>query len=185
MILILSVLILGNNCQGLPDRPEDGPDLGCDISLSLEEKIEKFRAVEIELIGDNYEEAKLELNEGTRDIRTALLGQADGEDIPGRDHHWQTYQKRSRKNLSRIRVIQSRSICQVRDLRTFLVALSGFELDIPYSSRPWIISVGQRPFQLVNSQMVAVESREANGERCAILIWKVSKIWTMKLIKTW
>ena len=82
MISILSVLILGNNCQGLPDRPEDGPDLGCDVSLSLEEKIEKFRALEIELIGDNYEEAKLELNEGTRDTRTALLDQADGKDIP-------------------------------------------------------------------------------------------------------
>ena len=73
MILILSVLILGFNGQGLPDlpdRPDDGPDLGCDVSLSLEEKIEKFRALEIELIGENYKEAELELNEGTRDIRT-------------------------------------------------------------------------------------------------------------------
>ena len=78
MILILSVLILSYNCQGLPDRPEDGSDLGCDVRLSLEEKIEKFRALEIELIGDNYNEAKLELNEGTRDTRTAFLGQANG-----------------------------------------------------------------------------------------------------------
>ena len=73
MILILSVLILGYNGQGLPDvtdLPDDGPDLGCDVSLSLEEKIEKFRALEIELIGENYEEAELELNEGTRDTRT-------------------------------------------------------------------------------------------------------------------
>ena len=76
MILILSVLILGNNGQGvpdLPDRPDDEPDLGCDVSLSLEEKIEKFRALEIELIGENYKEAELELNEGTRDIRTGLF----------------------------------------------------------------------------------------------------------------
>ena len=119
MILILSVLILGNNCQGLPDRPEDGPDLGCDVSLSLEEKMEKFRALEIELIGENFGEAQLELNEGTRDNRTAVLRPAYDEDIPGRYHHWQAYPKRSRKNLSRIRVIQSRSICQVRDLGTF------------------------------------------------------------------
>ena len=72
MILILSVLILGNNGQGLPDlpeRPDDGPDLGCDVSLSLEEKIQKFRALEIELIGENYEDKELELNEGTRDTR--------------------------------------------------------------------------------------------------------------------
>ena len=76
MILILSVLILGNNGQGLPDlpgRPDDTPDLGCDVSLSLKEKIEKFRALEIELIGENYEEAELELNEGTRDIRTGPI----------------------------------------------------------------------------------------------------------------
>ena len=81
MILILSVLILSYSGQGLPDlpeRPDDGPDLGCDVSLSLEEKIEKFRALEIELIGENYEEAELELNEGTRDTRTGtsrLCGQ--------------------------------------------------------------------------------------------------------------
>lgn len=102
MISILSVLILGYNCQGLPDRPEDGSDLGCDVSLSLEEKIEKFQALEIELIGENYKEAKLELNEGTRDTRMALLGQANGKDIPGRHYYWQTHQKCSRKNLSRI-----------------------------------------------------------------------------------
>ena len=102
MILILSVLILGNNCQGLPDRPEDGPDLGCDVSLSLEEKIEKFRALEIELIGENFGEAQLELNEGTRDNRTAVLGPTNGEDIPGRDHHWQTHQRCPWKKLSRI-----------------------------------------------------------------------------------
>ena len=77
MILFLSVLILGYNGQGLPDlpdRPDDGPDLGCDVSLSLEEKIKKFRTLEIELIGENYEEAKLELNEGIRDNRTVRVG---------------------------------------------------------------------------------------------------------------
>ena len=69
MILILSALILGYDAQGLPDGPDDGPDLGCDVSLSLEEKIQKFRALEIELIGENYEDKELELNEGTRDTR--------------------------------------------------------------------------------------------------------------------
>ena len=92
MILLLSVLILGHNGQGLPDlpdRPDDGPDLGCDLSLSLEEKIKKIRTLEIELIGENYDEAKLELNEGIRDTRNAPVGQTSfgqthGTDIPVR-----------------------------------------------------------------------------------------------------
>ena len=70
MILILSVFILSNAAQGPPDRPDDPPSLGCDVSLSIEERIEKFRALENELIGENYKEAELELNEGTRDART-------------------------------------------------------------------------------------------------------------------
>ena len=61
MILILYVFIFGISAQGPPDDP---PSLGCDVSLTLEEKIEKFRSLEIDFIGENYEEAQLELNEG-------------------------------------------------------------------------------------------------------------------------
>ena len=76
MILILYVFIFGISAQGPPDDP---PSLGCDVSLTLEEKIEKFRSLEIDFIGENYEETQLELNEGN--ITGKLI-----KNVPGRNY---------------------------------------------------------------------------------------------------